>query len=288
MATGVLEIDSGAARLLVAEAIDGRPVPLLSRRTTRPVGRSLGRGEIVDLVAGEAAEACGAGATEVVVCAPQALRGTPGERALRLACARADTAPPLLLSAGERADLAFLGATTTVRRDLPSPLAVIDLSGDSTKIALGDTGTVPVWRGSRAVGAGRLNERALLSDPPSREQLAAARNAVGRRLMRLEPPPSRLALIAGSGSLIELVCGNRFDRTGIASALERFLRVGSTGLARQLEVDPALLRTLPAELIVLEALCDFVPEPFEVAPGGVLEGIALRAAEEPAATGQGR
>lgn len=192
-----------------------------------------------------------------------------------------------MLSPGQRADLAFQGATAISSRDIDGTVAVVDLSGDSTKIALGDSRQTPVWRGSRPVGSGRLNERALLSDPPTPNQLAAARNAVGRRLMRLEPPPADATLIASTGSALELACGSPLGREVIADTLDSLLFMGTGGLAVELGVDSSLLRSLPAELLVLEALCDFLPEPMTLANGGVLEGLALLVAEEPAAAGQG-
>ncbi len=280
MAIGVLEIDADGVRLLVADAEAGSLYPRLSRRVPHPEGGFPGRSEILLLVEAGAEEAHAYGAETVIVCGTQAISGTHHERALRYACNRTSCRAPRLLPPGQRADLAFLGATATSGEDLDGTVAVIDLSGDATKIALGETGVAPSWRGSRPVGAGRLNERALLSDPPTPDQLAAARNAVGRRLMRMEPPRADHTLLASSGSAVELVCGRQITRADITDALERLLFVGTGGLAAELDIDSAMLRALPAELLVLEALCDFVPEPINAAPGGVLEALALLAAEE--------
>lgn len=284
---GVLEIDADAARLLVAEAGAGTLVPLLSRRRAHGQAGFPDRSEIGELVSSLAEEAREHGAETVVVSASQAWAGTPHERSLSSACRRADVGSPRMLSPAQRADLAFSGASATAGNELGGTVAVIDLGGESTKIALGEPGRRPAWRGSRAVGAGRLNERALLSDPPTPDQLAAARNAVGRRLMRLEPPHADATLIAATGSALELVCGATLGRELIGDALNRLLFTGTGGLAVELGIGSELLRSLPAELLVLEALCDFVPEPMTLASGGVLEGLALLVAEEPAAAGRG-
>ncbi len=284
---GVLEIDADAARLLVAEADAGTLVPLLSRRTAHEHGVFPGRSDIDAVVSSLALEAREHGAEAFAVCASQALAGTPDERSLRSACRRADVGVPRILSPGQRADLAFLGATATSGDAIDGTVAVIDLGGNSTKIAFGDPGEAPSWRGSRAVASGRLNERALLSDPPTPDQLGAARNAVGRRLLRLEPPAADATLVAATGSALELVCGPALGRDVIGDMLNRLLFMGTGGLAVELGVDAVLLRSLPAELLVLEALCDFVPEPLTLASGGVLEGLALLVAEEPAVAGHG-
>lgn len=285
MLIGVIEIGDEATRLLVAHVSDGSLSPVLTRRWAGMPEMKTWNRDVADVIESDLWYVRDAGAESILVCAPLTLRGTPGERALRLACSRAGAPAPRLMTPGDRASLAFAGATATAD-GLPDTVAVIDLGGDSTKVATGRPGLSPAWLGSRAVGAARLNKNALLSDPPSPDQLAAARNAIARRLMRLEPPACDAVLVAAGDSALEAVCGAELDGKTIGATLDRFLLLGSSGLGDG-TVDASLLRSLPAELLVLEALGDLLPQPFRIASGGVLEGLALSVTEEsPAAAGR--
>lgn len=83
--------------------------------------------------------------------------------------------PPVVVSGAEEAELSFRGATAdllTVAR-FPAPYLVCDIGGGSTEFVLGDT----AMRAARSVDIGcvRLTERHLTGDPPSVDQIAAAR-----------------------------------------------------------------------------------------------------------------
>jgi exopolyphosphatase/guanosine-5'-triphosphate,3'-diphosphate pyrophosphatase len=81
---------------------------------------------------------------------------------------------PEVVSGDEEAALSFAGAThELLRTDLPRPFLVVDIGGGSTELVLG--GTAAEAACSVDVGCVRMTERHLHGDPPTAEQVAAAR-----------------------------------------------------------------------------------------------------------------
>ena len=127
------------------------------------------------------------------------------------------------------------------------------------------------------MGSRRLTERALLSDPPTRDQLAAARNAAARRFVGVEPPATELALAVGGGATsLRRISGGSLDRTVIGELLERLRSAPSAGARRP---SSGWLRSgcgcCRRRSPILEAVCELVPEPLRIAHGGAREGLAL-------------
>jgi exopolyphosphatase/guanosine-5'-triphosphate,3'-diphosphate pyrophosphatase len=79
----------------------------------------------------------------------------------------------------EEAELSFRGAVGELDSDR-APFVVVDLGGGSTEIVLG-TSTVTASH-SADIGCVRLTERCLHSDPPTSEEVAAARQVVRDKL----------------------------------------------------------------------------------------------------------
>lgn len=87
-----------------------------------------------------------------------------------------------VLSGDEEARLSFLGATALLTA--PAPYVVLDIGGGSTEFIRGTTG--PQAMTSRQLGAVRLTERALHSDPPTPGEVEAARAFVDVELAAAE------------------------------------------------------------------------------------------------------
>ena len=283
MVIGAIDIGTNTTRLLVAEVGEGPPRPLLQRRHFL-APRSEGIEGLVELVAREADAARAAGATEVLVVGTAPLRRLPQARRLVLACERIGVGRLRILSESEEASLAFLGATGTAPAALPQSVCVVDVGGGSTELVVGSPGSEPSWWASRPVGSRNLTERALLSDPPHADQLAAARNAVARRLARVEPPAADLALTVGGGSTsLRLLSGGTLDRPSIERLLAEVTGADSAAVGERLGLAPQRVRLLPAALLIFEAVCDLVPEPLRIAHGGVREGLLIAHARARAA-----
>jgi exopolyphosphatase / guanosine-5'-triphosphate,3'-diphosphate pyrophosphatase len=277
---GVIDIGTNTTRLLVAE-VEGADVrPLLQRRHFAAPG--VGRVEdLASLVGREAAAARRAGAGSLAVVGTASLRRRPDGRRLARACERAGAGELRILGEGEEAGLAFRGATACEPGELPDAVAVADVGGGSTELIVGAPGQGPEWWASRPIGSRSLTERALLSDPPSRDQLAAARNAAARRFAGVEPPPSSLALaVGGAAASLRQLCGDSLDRDRIAATLQRVVSGESAQVGEELRLAAQRVRMLPGALIILEAICDLVPEPLRIARGGLREGLALELAAE--------
>ena len=280
---GVIDIGTNTTRLLVAEVRDGRLRPKLERRHFLSALSEEEAGALPGLVEREAAIARESGAEALISAATEGLRGTRVARGLDQACARIGAGGLRILSPGEEAALAFLGATSCEPAELPQSVAVVDVGGGSTEVAVGTPGQPPGWWASRPVGSHGLTERALRSDPPTRDQMAAARNAAARRFVGVEPPDCELALAVGGGATsLRRISGGAIDRAVISELLERLGSAPSEELGAELGIAPQRVRLLPAALAVLEAVCELLPEPLRIARGGVREGLALERSRQEA------
>lgn len=95
---------------------------------------------------------------------------------------------PLEVIGGEReAALAFLSVTRTFPELASSPLLVVDVGGGSTELIASD-GAAVVSAVSVPIGAVRLTERHLRSDPPTAAELAQLDADIDARLSALELP----------------------------------------------------------------------------------------------------
>ena len=86
-----------------------------------------------------------------------------------------------VVTGDEEAQLAYDGATrslSAIGRDVPFPVAVLDIGGGSTELIVGTApGRVAAAR-SLDIGSVRLTERLMPSDPPTRAEVQAATRAV--------------------------------------------------------------------------------------------------------------
>ncbi|MBQ9687894.1 MAG: Ppx/GppA family phosphatase [Aeriscardovia sp.] len=94
---------------------------------------------------------------------------------------------PEIISGDQEAQLSFLGATSLLesKKDLHTPLLVVDLGGGSTELVLGGTGTHQHDVQSAIslnIGCVRMAERYQLSSAPSAEQLHDAISDIDQQL----------------------------------------------------------------------------------------------------------
>lgn len=84
-----------------------------------------------------------------------------------------------VISGAEEAELSFRGAVGELD-SAAGPFVVVDLGGGSTEIVVGGAAVEASY--SADIGCVRLTERCLHSDPPTHEEVAAARRVVRERL----------------------------------------------------------------------------------------------------------
>lgn len=90
-----------------------------------------------------------------------------------------------VISGTEEAELSFIGAVGELD-SAAAPFVVVDLGGGSTEVVLGGSphGGAPGVQASYSadIGCVRMTERCLHSDPPTTDEVAAAREVVRQRL----------------------------------------------------------------------------------------------------------
>jgi exopolyphosphatase / guanosine-5'-triphosphate,3'-diphosphate pyrophosphatase len=203
-----------------------------------------------------------------VVTAPGRSGANPGALLERLTVATGRT--PCLLSPSQEARLTFAGAATGMLGGGEAGV-VCDVGGGSTEVSFGTLrGDVTVV-GSFPVGAVRLAERVFGHDPPTAEELEAARAYARRHLTLDRPDDARIALITGGSAHtlaklgVPMLEGETFDR------MMARLTSGSNG---KLKGVPRLRRrSLPAGIVVFERLHEILGMPLTVAAGGLREGV---------------
>ncbi|MDR5694386.1 MAG: Ppx/GppA phosphatase family protein [Armatimonadota bacterium] len=210
MRLAAIDVGTNSVRLLVAEVFPGRIQPLYQAQVITRLGEGLARSGLlrssaiirtVEAVDSFVEEARARGAVEVHVVATQAVREAANREEV-LAALRERGLRVWVLSGEEEATLGFLGATAGLspREDPPSagPVLVIDVGGGSTELAWGGEKVEGVV--SLPVGAVRLTEEFLTSDPPSPPEITAARNhllEVFRAIPSLHP-----SLAIGTGGTL--------------------------------------------------------------------------------------
>jgi exopolyphosphatase/guanosine-5'-triphosphate,3'-diphosphate pyrophosphatase len=282
---GCIDIGSNTTRLLVAGAAEGGLRELLSQRSFTRIGKSLVKGgsippdkiaETAEVVATQARLAEELGAAQIVAVATAAIRNAPNRDELTAAVEEAGGVPLEVLSDEEEARLSFVGATRTLATPAEGTIAVIDVGGGSTELAIGDPDGTMRWSESFRIGSGFLADSYLVSDPPSASELEAVRSHVEGTFEGLQPPPALSAVAVGgtATSLRRLVGAELAHET-----LERGIRVLSitpiAEVAARFELDPERVRLLPAGILVLEALSDCLRLPLRIARGGLREGVIL-------------
>jgi exopolyphosphatase/guanosine-5'-triphosphate,3'-diphosphate pyrophosphatase len=181
-----------------------------------------------------------------------------------------------VLTGEEEARLAFVGATRTMLEPAEGAVAVIDVGGGSSEIAIGESGGRMEWTESFRIGSGFLADSYLRSDPPSVDELEKIRRHVAGTLEGLEPPPAESAVaVGGTATSLRRLVGAELAH----DTLERGIRVLSmtpiADVARRFELDRERVRLLPAGILVLEAMSDLLKLPLRIARGGLREGVLL-------------
>jgi exopolyphosphatase/guanosine-5'-triphosphate,3'-diphosphate pyrophosphatase len=273
---GVIDIGTNTTRLLVAEIEGERLRPLIERRHFASPGSTdpAPAPQLAALIESEAEQARQAGADELLVAGTAALRAAGVSAELQRACSRAGVAEPRVLSEREEAELAFLGAT--ISEGAPGLIAVADVGGGSTQLAVGSAGEEPLWWASRPLGSRILAGEALVSDPPTEDQLARGRSLAAAMLDDFEPPRCDTALaVSGGAASLRRICGEELDRATVERTLERLLASPSAQVAGELDLAPERVRLIPAALLILEAVGKLLGTELRIAHGGMREGLVL-------------
>lgn len=285
MILGCIDIGSNTTRLLVADGSKGRLRELVTQRAFTRIGRSLLDGGVIPdakiqetagVVSTQAAVARQCGAENVVAVATAAIRLAPNRHALAQAVERAGGMPLAVLSGEEEARLAFVGATRTLAGVPQGAMAVIDVGGGSTELAIGDAQGEMDWCGSFSIGSGLLSDSYLRSDPPSVAELESLRTHVAGAFEGLEPPPADSAVaVGGTATSLRRLVGAELSHETLERGVRLLSQTSIDEMARRFELDPERVRLLPAGILILEALSEILRLPLRIARGGLREGVLL-------------
>ena len=123
---------------------------------------------------------------------------------------------PQVVPGSEEAALSFAGATRELLADgLTGPFVVVDLGGGSTEVVRGGSSVEAAL--SVDIGCVRMTERHLADDPPSSQQIAAARRDIEAALDRV----AEVVPLDGASSLVGLA-GTVTTITACALGLESY------------------------------------------------------------------
>jgi exopolyphosphatase/guanosine-5'-triphosphate,3'-diphosphate pyrophosphatase len=284
-----IDIGSNTTRLLVADAGNGTLRELVAQRAFTRIGKSLDAGgaipaekiaETAEVVATQAKVARDVGAERIVTVATAAIRNAPNRDDLLEAVRHVDGISLEVLTGEEEARLSFVGATRTLLAPAEGTIAVIDVGGGSSEIAIGEPDGAMAWSASFRIGSGFLADAYLRSDPPSIAELEKVRRHVAGTFEGLEPPPARAAVaVGGTATSLRRLLGAELSH----ETLERGIRVLSVTpideVAARFELDPERIRLLPAGILVLSAMSDLLGLPLRIARGGLREGVLLELVE---------
>jgi exopolyphosphatase/guanosine-5'-triphosphate,3'-diphosphate pyrophosphatase len=288
----VIDVGANTLRLLVAGANGTRLEKVREERRRTMLGEDVERfGRLTKEKIERSAEAArkevrrarklGAARIEIVVTSPW--RNADNGRDLVTALAAATGSQVRALSEEEEAELGFLGAVSRAEIE-QEPVAVCDVGGGSAQLAVGSR-RQPSWLRSVELGSLRLTNRCFHSDPPSRDELAAARAEVAETLAPLTPPLPAVALATGGTARAMRRLGlDRLDREGLDREIRTLAELPTAARAHYAKADPQRARTLPAGAIILAGLQELLRVPLRVADGGVREGVCLGLLEAEAAT----
>jgi exopolyphosphatase/guanosine-5'-triphosphate,3'-diphosphate pyrophosphatase len=299
----VVDIGTNSTRLLVADVGDGRLLAEHDRRTeiTR-LGEGVDRAGRLSAAAMERVfETCSryrdtidsANVDRVVAVLTSAVRDAANGDEFRDELRRRFGFDAQTISGEREARLTYGGATSW--RGHEEPLLVLDIGGGSTELVVGAADDVE-FHVSTQIGSVRFTERYLEQDPPSREALAACRDAIRAGLEAAVPPVVRARAADGiavagtptSFAAIELrlepydrdrVHGHRLTRESCERIIGELAALPLEERRRVPGLHPERAPTIVSGgLILAETMSVFGLPTIEVSERDILEGTALEAA----------
>jgi exopolyphosphatase/guanosine-5'-triphosphate,3'-diphosphate pyrophosphatase len=274
MRVGVIDVGSNTTRLLVADAAPGGLEPLESQKVRLALGEEIERHGAVSAVhvaaAAKAVRQLADTARRKRVASLDVFLTAPGRQAsnsaaLVRAVSRAAGVKARVLTKEEEGTLAYRGAVLTTGLALPPRIAVCDIGGASSEIAVGAPGSAPEWVESVDLGSVRLSARGA----DMRAEAAAA-------FAHLDSPQADAALaVGGSARATRRLVGAELGETELAEALRIVESTSPREVTRQYGVDRARADILPAGVILLAEVQRKLGVPLHVCGGGIREGAVL-------------
>lgn len=212
MRVATIDVGTNTVLLLVAERGQGGSFRAVAERMelTR-LGEGVDRSHrlapaaverTVAAIGSFAALARSLGASALVITATSAARDAKNGHEFLERARLAAGASVEILSGDEEAALVYEASRWDFAKG-GEPLAVMDIGGGSTELVYGSQGAVS-FRRSLDLGAVRLTERCLPSDPPTTDELEALRAQVRGALEGVPSPPKGATLVGIAGTVTTL------------------------------------------------------------------------------------
>ena len=282
MRIGVIDVGSNSTRLLVASDRPDGLVALEKEKARLSLGEEIERLGSVSAVHLAAAAKTVRGMADTArrkrVASLDVFLTAPGRQAenaaeLVAALSRAAGVQVRVLSKEEEGTLAYRGAVLTAVTPLPRRIAVCDVGGASTEVAVGSPDGEPDWIESVDLGSVRLTTRA-----------GDMQREAGEAFAHLAPPSVEVALVVGgSARAARRLVGAELGETELAEALRIVETSSPRAIARRFGVDRARAEILPAGVILLAEVQRKLGESLRVCDGGIREGAVLASLDELAA-----
>lgn len=281
----VIDIGSNTTRLLVAERSGDGLRELLSQRAFTRLSRGIkddgsiaGKkiDELARTVATQVELARVLGVDEPYAMATAATRDAANGDELIDAVREESGIDIEVLDEHEEARLAFMGATRALPIESPERIAVIDVGGGSTEVAIGTLTDGVKWSTSFRIGSGMVTDRFFHADPPSVDDLDAAREFVDDMFMEFTFPQVDLAIaIGGSAGSLRRMVGGVLEHETMERAIRLITRNEATEMADDFGLDHERVQVLPAGIMILEDISDRLGLPLRIGKGGMREGKLL-------------
>jgi exopolyphosphatase / guanosine-5'-triphosphate,3'-diphosphate pyrophosphatase len=261
---------------------------LMTQRVYTRIGKSLGKdrvipsekvSEVASVVERQVRHAREMGAERVRVVATAAIRQAVNRDQLVTAITDAAGEPTHVLSDDDEARLAFAGATRMLAAPPAGPIAVVDVGGGSTEIAIGTLEEGVTWARSFRIGSGFLADSYLRSDPPAASELEAARAHASGTFEGLRAPPAERAVACGgSAASLRRMAGAELTHDALERAVRLLASAPRADIAERFELDPERVHLLPAGVMILDAVSTVLGVPLKIGGGGLREGVVLELA----------
>ena len=193
-----------------------------------------------------------------------------------------------IISGQEEARLSSQGVLYGV--EASSPALVIDIGGGSTELVVLD-GKEIVHAVSLNVGAVRVNERYLPSDPPTSAEIAAARQWVGQQIDGSGVVFADIATAIGVAGTVtsfaarklgllryqrEAIHQTLLSRDDIVACCDHWLSTTAEAIAREPVMHPLRAQVIGAGGLILDELSRRIPDgSVLVSETDILDGVAL-------------
>lgn len=281
----IIDIGSNTTRLLVAERSGDGLRELLSQRTFTRMSNGLELdgsisekkiAAVTETVCTQVRLAKVMKAATVRGVATAATRDAPNGESLLKRISKRCGLDVDLLSETDEARYAFLGATRSLPDDGGGTIAVIDVGGGSTEVAIGTLAEGVRWSTSFNIGSGVVADRCLSSDPPAALELDDAREVVRAAFDGFTFPTPDLAIaIGGSASSLRRITGALLEHETMERAIRTVTRNSVAEIADEFALDLERVKLLPAGIMILEQISDHMNLPLRIGKGGLREGVLL-------------